>query len=79
MKKSVASIRIEVEVLKAQWSRPVSPDAFIKSPEELITITSPCLVTAIDKKFVDFIKDETDLMSQILEPSLVSKQRILLS
>ena len=53
--------------------------ALINSAAELIDITSPCLVAAMDKKLCDFIKDEAERISQIKEPSLILKEKTLLS
>ena len=50
-----------------------------KSPEELSITRSPFFETARPKKCCVFIKDDTDRMSQILDPVFVSKQISLLS
>ena len=39
----------------------------------------PSFVMETDSKFFDFIKDDIDRISQIFEPSFVSKERSLLS
>ena len=48
-----------------------------KSPVELITITSPWLDTAKDKKFCDLIKDDIERISQIFEPLKNNKDVLL--
>ena len=63
---------MEAVTFKDQYIFPVSASNFTKSPEELIMTSSPVLEIAKDRKFCDFIKDFKVLISETLDPLLIS-------
>ena len=79
LKKSVAWANVDPAAFKDQIIIPLCDLIFNNSPLELSTIKSPSFEMAKDNKLCDFMKDDKDRTSQILDPCFISKQIILLS
>ena len=78
-KKSVSCAKLDLATFTLQKILPSLAFTLNKLAEELSAISSPFLEIANGKRLCDFMKDYIVLTSQILVPSAVLKQSILLS